>query len=101
MRKDPEAAKRKYAGDYEVQMFMVEFGKIMGGHFEELGKRKEEAWESDPEVQEILADPQISAVLNELKAGRPIDFHSILQSNELMAVKMRVLIDKGVINLRT
>jgi hypothetical protein len=42
MQSNPEQAKKQFLGDEEVDMFMREFGKVMGAHFDRLGSKQEE-----------------------------------------------------------
>jgi hypothetical protein len=42
MQKNPKEAQAKYASDAVVDAFLKEFGKVMGGHFEQLGAKQEE-----------------------------------------------------------
>lgn len=37
---DPEAAKQKYKHDAKITEFIIEFSKIMGGHFESIGEEE-------------------------------------------------------------
>ena len=38
MQADPKEAKKRFQNDPEVDLFMREFGKVMSGHFDSLGK---------------------------------------------------------------
>ena len=38
---DPKEAKKRFEGDPEVDLFMSEFGKVMSGHFSQLGADQE------------------------------------------------------------
>lgn len=40
MQSNPEEAKRRFAGDPEVDAFMREFGKVMSEHFNALGEKQ-------------------------------------------------------------
>ena len=37
MQKDPQAAMTKFSKDPEVSVFLSEFGKVMGAHFDKMG----------------------------------------------------------------
>jgi hypothetical protein len=41
MQKTPKEAQAKYLNDKVVDTFLKEFGKVMGGHFEQLGAKQE------------------------------------------------------------
>jgi hypothetical protein len=47
MKKNPKEAQAKYANDAVVDTFLREFGKVMGGHFEQLGAKQEEAQKAE------------------------------------------------------
>jgi hypothetical protein len=42
MQQDPKEAQRRFGDDPEVNVFMREFGKVMGTHFETLGSTANE-----------------------------------------------------------
>ena len=39
LQQNPKEAQKKFAGDVEVEQFMIEFSKIMADHFTELGNK--------------------------------------------------------------
>ena len=43
MQKDPKEASKRFQGDPEVDDFLREFGRVMSGHFEKLGNKKDVA----------------------------------------------------------
>ena len=54
MQQDPAEAKRRFADDPDVGLFLREFGKIMGSHFDQLGQQQQlPATTPLPPVQEI------------------------------------------------
>ena len=36
---NPKAAKELYSNDKDVQAFLMEFGRVMGSHFEAIGEK--------------------------------------------------------------
>ena len=59
MQQDPTEAKKRFANDPDVTLFLSEFGKIMGSHFETLGSLQDNQQQQKklppitPIVQEI------------------------------------------------
>ena len=104
LRKNPKEAHAKYRNDPEVQAFFAEFSKTMGNHFGELGRNKQEEFEKtieeDPEIQEILKDARVRELIEDMKQGKPIDFHSIVYRDQELAFKFKRLIDKGLIKVQ-
>jgi len=106
MQTNPKEAMQKYKNNPKVTEFLIEFSKLMGGHFEELEKKEKKAEKNIPPVEIIkesktkeqvelekkLADPQVQALLQEeqiqnflkrLQMGEPLDFYQYLFCNSL------------------
>lgn len=76
LQKDASLAGTKYKHDQEVQVFFTEFSKIMADHFGRMAENKQKTFEDDPEIKNILEDPQVASLLKAMQGGKPIDFHA-------------------------
>lgn len=61
MQVKPAEAKKKYQNNEKVTKFFVEFSKIMGGHFEELGKKEDAQANTKKEQKEITKQTMASS----------------------------------------
>lgn len=60
MQANPKEAKKRFQNDPEVDLFMREFGKVMSGHFDSLGKDQ-----SKSEEEKVKNVPMKINVLNQ------------------------------------
>ena len=84
MQADPKEAKKRFQNDPEVDLFMREFGKVMSGHFDSLGKdqskKEEEGVKKVPTKISVLDQPnnnssksdKISKVKDVVKRGEVV-----------------------------
>jgi len=105
MQKDPQKAIAQFGHIPEFNEFIKEFSKLMGTHFENLGKQSEQKqiqnqFENfDEETQEILRDPKIVPILQKLQSEGKLDIEEI-QKDPYLSVKIKTLIDKGVFRVQ-
>mmetsp|Transcript_5786 Transcript_5786/g.6433 ORF Transcript_5786/g.6433 Transcript_5786/m.6433 type:complete len:306 (-) Transcript_5786:157-1074(-) len=118
MKTNPGQAMKKYGDDPELREFLFEFSKIMGGHFEQLGKTKQEEEEQKnskpqesfddileqkckdhPALKEVIQDSRIKQILHYLKTNERIDFNAFIQQHPDLGPKLRVLIDSDLIQI--
>lgn len=116
MQKDPEQAKAKFGSDPEVSSFLKSFSSLMSTHFEVLSKdagARENSNPSkaaslptdgpqvlDPEVAKVMTDPEVQALLQALRAGRPLEMHELAQQRPHLFRKIKVLLDAGLLNVQ-
>lgn len=55
----------------------------------------------DPKVREALNCPKVRHVLDALRSGQPIEFHSVARSAPDVAMKLQILIQSGLLNTQT
>ena len=67
MQKNPGEAKKKYGGDPKVDLFLREFGKVMSGHFDKLGK--EQGGESSKNAPIVNSNVLVESKITKLKSG--------------------------------
>ena len=101
MQNNPQECMRKYGNNPEFSNFIKEFSSIMGEHFNNLAKNP---MSSNPnyyndDVQSIINDPKIKPILDRLQIEGKIDIQEI-QSDPYIASKFKVLIDKGILNIK-
>ena len=101
MQNNPQECMRKYGNNPEFSNFIKEFSSIMGEHFNKLAKNP---MSSNPnyyndDVQSIINDPKIKPILDRLQIEGKIDIQEI-QSDPYIASKFKVLIDKGILNIK-
>ncbi len=101
MQNNPQECMRKYGNNPEFSNFIKEFSSIMGDHFNNLAKNP---MSSNPnyyndDVQSIINDPKIKPILDRLQIEGKIDIQEI-QSDPYIASKFKVLIDKGILNIK-
>jgi hypothetical protein len=107
MAKDPKAAMAEYGGNEEFSNLMKEFSMMMGSHFTNVADKKIEEdpvmqiINNDPVVKEILADPEVNAVIHKLQASGGLDLLTLMQANPALGIKMKTLIEKGVLNVNS
>lgn len=107
MAKNPKEALQTYGKNPEFMELMTEFSKIMGSHFEEIGKKKEEEdpimkiINNDPEVKEILADPKVMKIIQQLQVAGGMDLFEVMRSDPVLGMKFKTLISKGVLNVQS
>ena len=108
---DPKEAVKQYGTNPEFVNIMTEFSKLMGSHMEKVAdeKAKKEV-EADPiagiiqndeEVKSILQDPKVEAFLKHLQTNGGADLHYVMQNDQYLGEKLKVLIQKGVLNVQT
>mmetsp|Transcript_32681 Transcript_32681/g.56825 ORF Transcript_32681/g.56825 Transcript_32681/m.56825 type:complete len:322 (+) Transcript_32681:1316-2281(+) len=77
--KDPARAKARYASDAVVTTFLVEFAKLMAGHFGTLAEEKktdlDRKIEADPELQVLMQDKDVQHLLRTLQSGVQVELH--------------------------
>ena len=119
LQKDPKEAKKRYQNDPEVTEMLSRYMKVLGVHFEKLGSDRvtertsteasgfqpihdlpviSRAPDSDPLVRSILADPQVSLIVDYVRKGGQLDPRRL---HPAMFEKIKILIDKGVFQLHT
>jgi len=54
----------------------------------------------EPEVERAFRDPEVQALLAELRAGRPLELHELRCANPRLFMKMKVLLDAGLLGLQ-
>lgn len=78
-RTDPISAKARYSSDPVVTGFLVEFSKLMAGHFGGMAEEKksdlDRKIESDPELQELMQDKDVIYLLKALQSGMQLELH--------------------------
>ncbi len=83
MQKDPKGAMERFGGNPEFRELLLEFSKIMGSHFDVMGKQaaKKEAEEAaakqpprDPKAEAILQDPKVQYLIQCLQKNPKLDF---------------------------
>jgi hypothetical protein len=52
----------------------------------------------EPAIKAILSDKRVAAFLEHLQKGNPVDFFQLARSDPELAYKLRVLIDRGILN---
>lgn len=109
MEKNPKAIQQKYAHNKEFQDLFKEFSQTMSGHFSSLsteyeGKAKEEEKkkqaQSDPEVDSILKEEKVQALIEYMRKNPKVDFHQIMRADPQLGQKIQTLINKGYFNLQ-
>eukprot|EP00811_Abedinium_folium_P001706 NODE_11564_length_1278_cov_3.715899.p2 GENE.NODE_11564_length_1278_cov_3.715899~~NODE_11564_length_1278_cov_3.715899.p2 ORF type:complete len:218 (-),score=76.35 NODE_11564_length_1278_cov_3.715899:207-860(-) len=124
MQKDPKAAKEKYRDDKEVQVFLKQFSGLMATHFDVLGKEQAPKATTaapapalapapaqaqaapnieylSPEVRGALEDPEVQATLQALRAGSPLEMHTLLRNKPRLFQRLKILLDAGLVHLQT
>jgi len=51
----------------------------------------------DPEVMRTLQDPEVQSLIAGIKAGRPFELHELGQSNPKLLMKVKILLDSGLL----
>lgn len=97
---DPAEAKRKFGNDPEFNEFFKEFASLMASHFQNLGEKETNNFlknqsSSDPEVELLLSDPKVKAVLEKMQKEGKLDAQTLGNDNDLI-MKIDKLIKKGV-----
>lgn len=54
----------------------------------------------EPEVEKAFRDPEVQALLAEMRAGRPLELHELRCGNPRLFMKMKVLLDAGLLGLQ-
>jgi hypothetical protein len=107
LQKDPKEAVKQYGSNPEFVKIMNEFSKLMGSHMEEVAKKQTEKdpisdiINNDEEVKGILQDPKVQAFLQHLQTSGGADLHYVMQNDQYLADKLKVLIHKGVLNVQS
>lgn len=102
---DPKEAVKQYGTNPEFVKIMTEFSSIMGSHWDNIAKEKEkdpiaDIINNDEEVKAALMDPKVQKFIQVLQtSGTGIDIHYIMQNDQYLAEKLKLLISKGVLNL--
>lgn len=55
----------------------------------------------DPQVQEALRDPEVQRLIAEVRAGRNLEMRELCRENPRLFVRLKVLLDKGVLAMTT
>lgn len=55
---------------------------------------------ADPKIAALLQDPEVLELIGALRAGRPLELHDLARSNERLFMKVKVLLDNGLLNLQ-
>jgi len=109
MQKDPKGAMERFGGNPEFRELLLEFSKIMGSHFDVMGKQaaEKEAKENaakqpprDPKAEAILQDPKVQYLIQCLQKNPKLDFRMVMNSDPELAQKISYLIDKGYFGLQ-
>jgi len=109
MQKDPKGAMERFGGNPEFRELLLEFSKIMGSHFDTMGKvaADKEAQEKaaqqplrDPKAEQYLQDPKVQYLLQYLQKNPRLDFKMVMNSDPELAQKVKYLIDKGYLALQ-
>lgn len=107
LQKDPKEAMKQYGQNPEFVKIMTEFSKVMGQHMERVAEKHdkvdpvEETIKNDSEVQEVLKDAKVQAFLHHLQTSGGADLHYVMQNDQYLAEKLRILINKGVLNVQS
>ena len=101
LQSNPQECMRKYGHIPEFATFIKEFSALMGEHFNNLAMNVPGSNPnmSNPEVQAILNDPKISPILMRLQKEGKIDVDE-LNRDPYVASKIKVLIDKKILNIQ-
>ena len=123
MQTNPQAAMQKYADVPEMREFLQSFMALMGEHFGALADKQEEEKRAseaaqpvltpeqqkaqdvaqramaDPEVREIIADPRIQKLLQDMQSGRPFELDAAARSDPDVVRKLRKLSAAGLIGM--
>jgi len=106
MQTKPKEVMERYKNNKEFVDLITQFSSTMGEHFTQLGKQEQQnpTPESqvleDKEVQDILNDKKVKKFLEFLQANQRADFHQVMNSDPDLAKKIKVLIDKKLIQLQ-
>lgn len=79
----------------------------MGQHMEKVAETQvekdpvSEIIQNDEEVREILSDPKVQAFLHHLQTSGGADVHYVMQYDQYLAEKLKILIHKGVLNVQS
>lgn len=53
----------------------------------------------DPKVQDAMMDPKVQHVIGMVRMGRPLDMREIGRNDRDLFMKLRYLIDQGILGL--
>jgi len=117
---NPQEAMQKYGQVPEMRTFLQAFMKLMGEHFTSLADKQEaekaksqeqltpeqrKAQEvaaqamADPEVREIVAEPKVQQLLQQMQMGAPYELERKLRTDPDLVRKLKKLKDAGLINM--
>ena len=105
MKKDPKVAAQKYKDNKEVMGLMEEFSKMMGTHFESVAQKQADEdpvmkiINNDEQVKSLLDDPKVKQVIQHMQMRGGLDFYDLMRQDPETALKMKTLIEKGVLNV--
>jgi hypothetical protein len=104
MTTNPEIFKQ-YANDPEFGPFFKEYMGLLSSKFQQKASKEAEDRKKpddflikerkDPEIERILQDPELKAIVEKIQRERRIDFYELARSNPPLAQKVKALIDKG------
>ena len=110
LQRDPKEAKKRYQHDPEVTEMISRYMRILGSHFELLGKdnkghsaqQKVDTKQGQsivPEdVESLLSDPQVEQVLDYVKKGGQLDPRKL---PPMIFSKIKILLERGVLQLHS
>mmetsp|Transcript_76544 Transcript_76544/g.140128 ORF Transcript_76544/g.140128 Transcript_76544/m.140128 type:complete len:488 (+) Transcript_76544:32-1495(+) len=55
---------------------------------------------ADPKIAALLQDPEVMQLIAALRAGQPLEFHELARSNERLFMKVKMLLDNGLLDLQ-
>ena len=96
LQKSPAEAKKKYQNDSEVTEMIIRYMRIIGTHFEVLGRQEQSKTSHEVEVEAILKDTDVIKIIEFLRNGGKLDPRTIPSP---LFKKLRVLIDQGLLNI--
>jgi len=109
MQKNPKEVMEKYGKNKEFMELMTQFSSTMGDHFTNLSNKEPPSNNpttqpipiDDKEVEEILKDKKVKSFLEYLQKSQKVDFHAVMRSDPDLGKKIKVLIDKKLIQIQS
>jgi len=54
----------------------------------------------DPKVMAAMQDPEVMALIAAIRAGQPLELHQIARTNERLFMKVKILLDNGLLAMQ-
>jgi hypothetical protein len=54
----------------------------------------------DPKVMAVMQDPEVQALIAAIRAGQPLELHQIARTNERLFMKVKVLLENGLLAMQ-